>query len=299
MKKDKVLFIVGQTSTGKSDLAVFLAKKFNGEIISADSRQVYKGFDLGAGKITKSEMKGVPHYLLDVASPKRTFSVEQYKRLADKKIFEILKRNKLPIVIGGTGMYIDAILYNQNFPSVKPNNKLRKELEKKPPEELFGILKKLDKKRANDIEEKNPRRLIRAIEIANEIGKTPKLEREERFDSMILGLALPEKELRDRINKRLLSRIKKGMIKEVKNLHETERLSWARLEKFGLEYRYTAQFLQKKITREEMLEKINTKSWQYSKRQKTWFKKNNRILWINPKDYKKAEGLVKKKIGTV
>ena len=164
--KPKILVILGPTATGKSGMAVRLAKKFNGEIISADSRQVYKGLDIGSGKITEKEMLGVAHHLLDIANPKRKFSVTDFKEKAEKTIEDILKRSRLPIICGGTGFYIQALVDNLILPEVAPNLSLRKKLEKKTPAELFEILKKLDPKRADSIERQNPRRLIRAIEIA-------------------------------------------------------------------------------------------------------------------------------------
>lgn len=148
MQRNKIIVILGQTSTGKSDFAVEVAKAVNGEIISADSRQVYKGMDLGTGKITKKEMHGIPHYLLDVVSPKKVFSVSDYKKLADKKIKEIAKRKNIPIVCGGTGFYIDAVINNALFPNVPPNKKLRELLSKKTKENLMKILQKLDPIRA-------------------------------------------------------------------------------------------------------------------------------------------------------
>lgn len=295
MKKDKIKIVVilGQTATGKSDLAVELAKKFSGEIISADSRQVYKGLDIGSGKITKKEMKSVPHYLLDVANPKRQFSVAQYKKLADKKILEINKRNKLPIIVGGTGFYIQAIIDGLVLPKVKPNSKLRKELEKKTAKELFEILKKLDKSRAKDIEKDNPRRLIRAIEIAKALGKVPKLKKSSKYEVLQVGLKIPEEKLKENIKKRLFTRMKKGMIKEVENLH-SEGLSWKRLEALGLEYKNLALYLQKKINKSELLDRIQTESWQFAKRQMRWFKKDERIKWFKPSEVKKVEKEIKK-----
>ncbi|MCX6747919.1 MAG: tRNA (adenosine(37)-N6)-dimethylallyltransferase MiaA, partial [Candidatus Nomurabacteria bacterium] len=180
--KPKVIVILGATSTGKSDLAVLLATtifKKKAEIISADSRQVYKGLDLGTGKITKKEMRGIPHHLLDVVNPKKTFTVTEFKKLADKKIKQILVRGNVPILCGGTGFYIDTVVNNVVFPEVPPNEELRKKLEQKNKEELFEILEKLDQQRAKDIKDKNELnnkvRLIRAIEIATSLGNVPKI----------------------------------------------------------------------------------------------------------------------------
>ncbi len=168
---NKLIVILGPTASGKSELAVKLAKKFNGEIISADSRQVYKGLNIGTGKITKKEMKGIGHHLLDVASPKRKFTVAQFQKLAFKKIREIQRRGKTPFLVGGTGFYIQSVVDNISIPEVTPNWKLRKALEKKNTEELFSMLKKLDPARAKTIDSKNPRRLTRAIEIASAEGR--------------------------------------------------------------------------------------------------------------------------------
>ena len=172
----KIIVILGPTASGKSWLAVKIARKYNGEIISADSRQVYKGLDIGAGKITKKEMSGIPHYCLDIISPKKIFTVADFKKFADKAIEKIFSKNKTPIIVGGTGLYIQAIVDNVILPEVKPDWKLRKELEKKTTEKMFDFLKKLDPRRAKNIDPKNPRRLIRAIEIAKKLSKTPKLK---------------------------------------------------------------------------------------------------------------------------
>src|SRR3990167_3851819 len=172
----KIIVILGPTASGKSALAVKLAKKFNGEVISADSRQVYKGLNIGTGKITRKEMGGVPHYCLDVVSPKKIFTVADFKKCAEKAIEKIFAKNKTPIIVGGTGLYIQAVVDNITLPEVKPNWKLRKELEKKTTEEMFKMLKKLDPERAKTIDAKNPRRLIRAIKTAEALGKAPNLE---------------------------------------------------------------------------------------------------------------------------
>jgi tRNA dimethylallyltransferase len=292
--KPKIIVILGQTATGKSDLAVKIAlrlrsgsstKKYGGEIISADSRQVYTGLDIGTGKITQKEMQGVPHYLLDVANPKRKFTVSQYKKLAEEKIKEIIARGNIPIICGGTGFYIDAITKGIIFPEVPPNIKLRKILEKKEAVELFKILQKLDKKRAKDIKDKNEQnnkvRLIRAIEIAKALGKVPKFtEATPPYEFIKIGLFTSCEALKNRINKRLLVRIKNGMLREIENLHKNK-LSWRRMEELGLEYRYLALYFQNKITKKEMLIKLNSEIYHYAKRQMTWFKRDKDIKWFD------------------
>jgi tRNA dimethylallyltransferase len=277
--KPKILVILGQTATGKSDLAVLLAKKFNGEVISADSRQVYKGLDIGAGKITKREMKGVPHYLLDVVSPKKTFSVADFQKLTYKHIDDILKRGKLPIICGGTGFYLQSIIDGIVLPEIEANKKLRKDLEKKDLDELGLILKNLDKKRFTEIDTKNKVRLIRAIEIACALGKVPKVKKFPKYSTLQIGVTWPAETLQKRIHNRLIKRIKGGMIKEVEILHK-EGISWKRLEALGLEYRYVSLFLQNKITKTEMITELETKINQFAKRQKTWFQKDKRINWF-------------------
>ncbi|MCC6323405.1 tRNA (adenosine(37)-N6)-dimethylallyltransferase MiaA [Candidatus Nomurabacteria bacterium] len=294
--KPKIIVILGQTSTGKSDFAVQMAKEISGEIISADSRQVYKGMDLGTGKITKKEMRCVPHHLLDVANPKKVFTVSDYKKLAEKKIKEIIKRGNVPIICGGTGFYIDAIISGQVFPEVPPNKKLREQLIKKSKEELYKILKKLDKNRAETIDQNNPVRLIRAIEIAQALGTVPKLAdvgRLQKYEVLKIGLTLPDELLKERIYKRILLRIKKGMIKEVENLYK-KGLSWKRMEELGLEYRYISQYLQGKLTKETMIDKLNIETWHYAKRQKTWFKRDKETIWLNPLNKNEIKSVEKK-----
>jgi len=280
--KPKIIVILGQTSTGKSDFAVEIAKKVDGEIISADSRQVYKGMDLGTGKITKKEMRGIPHHLLYVVNPKKVFSVSDFQKEAYKKIKEIIARGKVPIICGGTGFYIDSVINGTVLPEVPPNKKLRDTLEKKSAEQLFKMLSKLDPSRAKNIDQKNKVRLIRAIEIAKVLGSVPKVKTETKYDTLKIGLALPDKILKERIYTRLLARMKKGMMREIKKLHG-EGVSWKRMEALGLEYRYGALYLQGKLTKAEMLEKLNTEIWHFAKRQKTWFKRDKEIVWIDPR----------------
>jgi tRNA dimethylallyltransferase len=268
----KLIVICGPTATGKSDYAVKLAKEIGGEVISADSRQVYKGLDIGSGKITKREMKGIPHHLLDVANPTRIFSVAQYKKLADKAIKDILKRGKVPILCGGTGFYINAVIFNQTFPAVSPNKTLRRALEKKSLSELQTQLQDLDIDRYHTIDINNKVRIIRAIEIAQVLGKVPAIVSHAPYDIEWIYLDFTDEELRERIHIRLLKRMKIGMVKEIRTLHE-KGLSWKRLESLGLEYRYVAYYLQGKMTKEAMLKELGFAIWHYAKRQRTWFKK--------------------------
>ena len=206
----KIIVILGPTASGKSELAVKIAKKFNGEIISADSRQVYKRLDIGTGKITKKEMRGVPHHCIDIVSPRKVFTVSDFKKHAEKAIENIFAKNKIPIIVGGTGLYIQAIVDNIALPEVKPNWKLRKELEKKTTEEMFETLKKLDPERAENIDPKNPRRLIRAIEIAKALGKVPNLEASlPSWGPLQIGIKISNEKLKENINKRLVYHLKK------------------------------------------------------------------------------------------
>lgn len=292
-QKPKIIVILGQTATGKSDFAVGVAKKFNGEIISADSRQVYKGMDLGTGKITKKEMRGIPHFMLDIVSPKnKTFSVSDYQKLAKRKIGEILKKRKIPVICGGTGYYIDSIIKNISFPEVPPNKKLREQLSLKTTDYLFKYLEKIDAERAVNIDKNNRVRLIRAIEIASALGKVPKTDNSgSPFDTIKIGIAFPGEKLKERIYIRLIKRIKMGMLKEMERLHK-EGVSWKKMESFGLEYRYSAFYLQGKISKEEMIEKLFSQIWHFAKRQNTWFKRDKEIIWITPTkktDLKRAE----------
>ena len=284
--KPKVLVIVGPTASGKSALAVKLAKKFSGEVISADSRQVYRGMDIGSGKVTNKEMSGIPHHLLNVANPKQQFSVAKFQKLTNKKIGEILKRGKLPIICGGTGFYIQSIVENLALPAVLPNKMLRARLSTLTTEKLFEKLKALDSERAKNIDARNPRRIIRAIEIAVALGHVPKLRNPEGwvvFDFIKIGINPPEEILRKKIHCRLLTRMGSRMVTEAKKLHR-QGVSWNKLESFGLEYKYLALYLQKKITKEQMLTGIERDSWLYAKRQLTWFKRDKRIIWLKASD---------------
>ena len=268
----KIIVVCGPTATGKSDKAASLALEHNGEIVSTDSRQVYKGLDIGSGKITKKETQGVSHYMLDVASPLRIYSIAQFQKKASKHIEDILKRGKTAILCGGTGFYIDAIIYNTSFPEVGINNKLRKKLEKKTVQELFKLLKKKDTRRAKEIDPYNKVRLIRALEIIETLGKVPEVSKKMQYNVEWIYLDFPDEILKERIHTRLLKRMKQGMVQEAKNLH-AKGLSYPRMERLGLEYKYLALLLQNKITKKEFLDQLESAIWHYAKRQRTWFKK--------------------------
>jgi len=293
---NKLVVILGQTASGKTDMSVKLAKKHNGEIVSADSRQVYKGLNIGSGKVTKKEMQRIPHHLLDVANPKRTFTVAQFQKLALRAIQKIQKEEKTPFLVGGTGFYIQSIVDGLVIPEVKPNQKLRQQLNKKTAVQLYNILKKLDPERAKSIDQHNPRRLVRAIEIVTQTKKPiPKLVKNTPFEVLQIGIKKSPQELKKSINKRLHSRLNPptggGMVNEVKKLHASG-ISWKRLEELGLEYRFVAQYLQGNITHQEMSTKLQKAIEHFAKRQMTWFKRDNRIHWV--KNYQEAEKLVKK-----
>ncbi|MSU60365.1 MAG: tRNA (adenosine(37)-N6)-dimethylallyltransferase MiaA [Candidatus Staskawiczbacteria bacterium] len=294
---DKLIVILGPTASGKSDLAVTLARRFSGEIISADSRQVYKGLNVGSGKIMRAKMRGIHHHLLDVANPKKRFTVAQYQKLTRTAIKKIEKHGKIPFLVGGTGFYIQSIVDGIIIPEVGPNWKLRTKLEAKTTTQLFAMLKKLDPARAKLIDSKNPRRLVRAIEINLGTGlPVPKLTLRslgEGGSILQLGIKKSPVELKKLIHARLQKRIK-GIVAEVKKLHNPpvgRGLSWRRLEELGLEYRFVAQYLQNKLERAEMIGRLQKESEHYAKRQMTWFKRDPKIHWV--KTQKEADKIIK------
>jgi tRNA dimethylallyltransferase len=306
----KLVVILGPTSSGKSSLAINLARKFKGEIVSADSRQVYKGMDLGTGKITKQEQKRVPHYLLDVANPKKQFSVAEYKPLAEKAIQKVQTKNKLPFLVGGTPFWIYAVIDDLQIPQVAPNIKLRNQLRNYSAAKLFAMLKKLDPKRAKNIDKNNPRRLIRAIEIIKATGRPVPVilsgakDLKHRSDSsaspqndtvLILGIKKDQNALYKLIDKRLEDRLKQGLVAEVKKLLK-QKVSHKRLQEMGLEYRFVSLHLQGHLNYGEMVEQLKTAIHKFSKRQMTWFKTDSRIKWVSTE--KQAEKKVRTYVRT-
>ena len=269
MKRPKVVVILGQTATGKSNLAVKVAKKFNGEVISADSRQVYKGLDIGTGKISRQEMKDIPHHLLDVANPKKQFTVAEYQKKAMVAMADIVKRGKVPIICGGTGVYIDAVTKGLVLPEVPPNYVLRKNLALVSERVLMLKLKKLDPVRAQNIDPKNKVRLIRAIEIAKALGKVPEIINfKPKYKFIKVGLYLPPDILKKKIKKRVKKMFENNLLKEIKKLKRTG-VSDKRLEELGFEYDNPTY------------EKVEKETLKYAKRQMTWFKRDKKIKWFS------------------
>jgi tRNA dimethylallyltransferase len=295
MSRQKLIIILGPTASGKSDLAVWLAKKINGEIISADSRQIYKSLDIGTGKITKREMKGVPHYCLDSADPKKQISVAEYQICAEHAIQKIISKKKIPILVGGSGMYSDAVMYGAPYPNVPSNRALRARLEKKSAEDLFRLLRKKDPARAKTIDQYNKRRVIRALEIIAITKKPiPPLIKVPHYSMLFLGIKKDRKSLEKRIDLRLKKRLRHGMVREVKNLMK-KGISSKRLYDLGLEYRYISEYLRGKYSKKEMVEKLSCAIKQYAKRQMTWFRQYPKTHWIQNK--KEAFRFAQKFIG--
>lgn len=271
--KPHVIVVIGPTASGKSDFAVEYALAHNGEIISADSRQVYKGLTIGTGKITTEEMKGVKHHMLDVYDIDEEASVARFAHDASPILIDIISRNKTPIICGGTGQYIDALMYRTSLPKVPPNKTFREKLEKKTTEELFTIVQKKDPRRASTIDRHNRVRLIRALEIIESLGTVPSQDIPTLLYPTTMYLMSPSREtLRIRITKRLEKRLKEGMVGEVMSVMKKGYTS-EMMKKFGLEYVTIGKYLEGILTDEQMKKELIAKSMQYAKRQETWNKK--------------------------
>ena len=285
--ENKVIVILGPTASGKTKLAVSLARHFNGEIISADSRQVYVGMDIGTGKDLKDYAQ-VPYHLINVASPKTQFSVAKFQKRARQAIRDIHRRGKLPVVVGGTGLYISALTQGYELVGTGQMSKstlqlVRKKLEAQSLPALLRQLKKIDPATYKVIDQKNRRRVQRAVEIYKLYGQ-PKSKLATKsappLDFFILGIKIPKARLERNIHRRLLQRIKQGMVAEVKRLRASG-VSWKRLEDFGLEYRWVSRYLRGNISKAEMLTGLDRAIRQFAKRQMTWFKRDKQVIWVN------------------
>jgi tRNA dimethylallyltransferase len=304
-KKTKVLVILGPTASGKTSLGVRLARKYNGEIISADSRQVYRGMDIGSGKDLAEYLvdgQAIPYHLIDVVDPQTEFNLADYQKLAFVAIEDISKRGCLPIIVGGSGLYLQAVVDNYNLSAIKPDVKKRSLLDSLSREQLFARLEKLKPEFAgqlNNSDKNNPRRLVRYLEILEtDESAPPKIE--SPYDFLLLGLDWPDDILRERIKQRIITRLEnEDMIGEVSRL-QTDGLSWQRLCSFGLEYKFISYYLLDKLSYEEMIEKLSIASYRFAKHQKTWFrrweKQGRKIEWV--KDKIEAENLINQYFGS-
>lgn len=287
--KPKVVVIVGPTASGKTAVSIELAKKINGEIISADSMQIYKYMDIGTAKPTLDEMQGIKHYMLDVVMPDETFNVAKYKSMAESAIEEILRKGKVPIIVGGTGLYINTLVDGIEFADVPGDEEYRNELIEKGYREgamsIYKELEKVDSESAKKIDPNNIRRVARALEIYKVTGKTKtqldiESRKEVKYDYRLFGMEWDRETLYNRIDLRVDKMIEAGLIDEVRNVTEKFKISNTAVQ--GLGYKEVIEYLNGNISYEEMIEKLKLETRHYAKRQLTWFRRDKRIKWIKP-----------------
>ncbi len=281
MALPKLIVILGTTACGKSGLGVELARHVGGEIVSADSRQVYRGLDLGTGKVTEEEMGGVPHHLLDVVDPNESYSVAQFQRDAYAAIDDILARGKVPLLVGGTGLYVRAVAEGYTFRDSQPDPALRAELEGKSAEELYAIFREKTGRTLTGGEENNRHRLVRTLEKVLAGEDLTEAPRDPHYQVLQLGMTYPREELCRRIDERLIRRLDDGMVEEVEHLREAGATD-AFLEGLGLEYRYILWYLTGKLPdREALIDELGRAIKRFAKRQMVWFKKDRDVLWLD------------------
>ena len=274
----KVVAVVGTNASGKSALGIALAKKYDAEIISADSRQVFRGLDLGSGKVTPEETQGVPHHLIDVREPNEFFSMADFQRMAYQAIDDIRGRGRLPMIVGGTGLYVDSVLDGYLLSDKEPDLAYRAELEKLTTPQLYDML--LELKPDVQVEKNNRNRVMRIIERIHD-GDDATPGKQARFESLRLGVSWPREVLGQRIDERLERRLEQGMIEEVQRLMD-EGATTEFLLGLGLEYRFITQYLIGEIPdRQVMLDKLAIAIKQFAKRQMTWFRRNPEIVWLD------------------
>lgn len=298
--KPKVIVICGPTASGKTALSIELAKKIDGEIVSADSMQIYKDMDIGSAKPTKEEMEGIKHYLLDFVSPEERYSVADYKRDATIAINEIIEKGKTPIIVGGTGLYIDSLIYNIDYPEIEFDEEYRKSLEKRAEEEglqnLYEEAKKIDSKAMENISPNDQKRILRVLELYHQTGKTKtEQEIESRkneipYDYHVFALNMDREKLYDRINKRVDIMIEQGLIEEVEGIIKKYRTYPTAMQALG--YKEIKEYIIGNITKEQAIETVKQETRRYAKRQLTWFRKNKQTIWLNALD-KKEENIKK------
>jgi len=276
-----LIVILGPTAVGKSALALQLAQEFRGQILSADSRQVYRDMNLGTGKVSRADQRLVQHHLLDIASPQRQYTVARFVRDAHRVIART-PMNQPIFLVGGSAFYIDAVLRPGSFSPVPPNPVLRRRLGQKTTPQLIALLKKKDPERLKTIDLANRRRLIRAIEISS--AKLPPLPKTPTLDLRVIkiGLRLPNAALFKRIDLRVDARLRQGMIAEVKKLHQ-QGVSWKRLDEFGLEYRFLSRYLRGQLKKSEAITQLKSATHDFARRQMTWWRRDTDIHWVKTK----------------
>ena len=292
MNKPKVIVICGPTASGKTTLSIQLAQKINGEIISSDSMQIYKDMNIGTAKPDQQEMQGIKHYLLDFVEPNQRYSVADYKKDAENAIEDILQKGKVPIIVGGTGLYVDSLIYGIEYPNIEFDENYRKELERRVEKEglekLYEKAKKIDPQAMKKISRNDQKRILRVLEIYNATGKTKteqeidSRKNEVKYDYRVFAINMDREKLYDRINKRVDIMIQKGLIEEVENLLKKYNEFPTAMQ--GLGYKEVVEYIQGKVLKEDMIENIKRESRRYAKRQITWFKKNKQTIWIGPND---------------
>lgn len=279
-----VIVVLGPTASGKSSLGIALAQEWHGEIVSADSRQVYRGLDIGTAKVTPAERALVPHHLLDVIDPQEVYTVSQFQHDAIQAINAILARGNLPLLVGGSPHYIQAVIDHFDIPHIPPQLELRAQLESRSLADLLAQLEDLDPQSAATIDQKNPRRLIRALEVCIVSGKPFSQQRgvaDPLYHCLLLGIHWPREVLYRRIDMRVDERMQQGMVEEVRNLL-TQGISHERLEALGLEYRFISFWLQDKFSSEsEMVQRLKYAIHDFTRRQLTWFRRDKRIVWVD------------------
>ena len=288
MNKPKVIVICGPTASGKTTLSIQLAQKINGEIISSDSMQIYKDMNIGTAKPDQQEMQGIKHYLLDFVEPNQRYSVADYKKDAENAIEDILQKGKVPIIVGGTGLYVDSLIYGIEYPNIEFDENYRKELERRVEKEglekLYEKAKKIDPQAMKKISRNDQKRILRVLEIYNATGKTKteqeieSRKNEVKYDYRVFAINMDREKLYDRINKRVDIMIQKGLIEEVENLLKKYNEFPTAMQ--GLGYKEVVEYIQGKVLKEDMIENIKRESRRYAKRQITWFKKNKQTIWI-------------------
>ena len=292
MNKPKIIVICGPTASGKTVLSIKLAKRINGEIISADSMQIYKYMDIGSAKPTIEEMEEIKHYMLDFIEPNIRYSVADYKKEAEKCIEEIIQKGKTPIIVGGTGLYINSLIYGIEYKDIKFDQEFRNSLEERVNREglesIYNEALKIDPIAMEKISKNDKKRILRVIEIYHETGKTKteqeieSRKNEIKYDYKVFAINIEREKLYQRINDRVDIMIEKGLIEEVKKIKEMYDDFPTAFQ--GLGYKETVQYLDGFISKEEMIAKIKQESRRYAKRQLTWFKKNNDTIWLNGLD---------------